>query len=83
MDFAYQIATFLVGLSRYRAGVYNRNIGILVGTNTHKTAILELASQGRALGEVQFTTECMKINFASHLFFNSKNFSQNYTKRLK
>ena len=64
MNFAYQIATFFIRLRRYRAGVYNRNIGILIGAYTHKSTRLELSCEGRTLRKIELATKCMEINFS-------------------
>ena len=46
VDFTYDIATFFVGVLRYRTAIYHRHICRFRGLNTEVTATLKFACQG-------------------------------------
>ena len=62
MNLAYYIAALLVGMLRYRAAVYNGDIGGGIRCDTHEAALVELAGNGRRLGKVEFAAQRMKID---------------------
>ena len=60
MYLTYDITTLLIGMLRYGAAIYNGNIRWLRRLYPDKSPLLKLASQGRRLGKVEFTTQRMK-----------------------
>ena len=64
VEFAHQVTTFFIGMLRYRAAVDHTNIGLGRGRHTHKSPLLKLTGEGRALGVVEFTAQGMKIDSA-------------------
>ena len=64
MEFAVQVAAFLVGVLRDGTAVDDANIGFGRGRDAHETAALELAGEGRGLRKIELAAQGMKIDSA-------------------
>ncbi len=57
VEFADQVAAFLVGVLRDGTAVDDAYIGFGVGRDAHETAALELAREGRDFRKIEFAAE--------------------------
>ena len=64
VEFADQVAAFLVGVLRDGTAVDDANIGFGRGRDAHETAALELAGEGRGLRKIELAAQGMKIDSA-------------------
>jgi len=83
VEFADQVAAFLVGVFRDRTAVDDAYVGLGVGCDAHETAALELPREGRAFRKVEFAAEGMEIYSAllhKLSLFTGRNY-ENFAKR--
>ena len=72
MKFADEVAAFLVGVLRDGAAVDDANIGFVVGSHAHETALLERTGDGGTLRKVELAAQRMKT-YSTFLHNSSMN----------